>query len=53
MIYELPVEEYLFIINSNKCFLLIHKLNIDEVKNMNLIGLLFLRNFYSIFDYDR
>lgn len=48
-------EEYLQEARHNACFFVIHKtdLNESEESNLYLIGDLFLKHFYSVYDFDR
>ena len=51
--YEIPPSQYVFESNPNKCFLKIHKNNLpDQNENLFLMGDLFLKHFYSVFDFD-
>jgi hypothetical protein len=53
MVYEIPASQYLFASNPSKCFLKIHKNNLpDQNSNLFLMGGLFLKHFYSVFDFD-
>jgi hypothetical protein len=52
-VYEIPSSQYTFESNPNKCFLKIHKNNLpDQNANLFLMGDLFLKHFYSVFDFD-
>ena len=48
-IFELNPEEYLFKARKNTCFFVIHK---TEDDNLYMMGALFLRHFYSVYDFE-
>lgn len=54
-IFQMNAEEYLQEARHNACFFVIHKtdLNESEESNLYLIGDLFLKHFYSVYDFDK
>ena len=54
-VFELNAEEYLFKARKNTCFFVIHKTELGSgpESNIYLIGDLFLRHFYSVYDFER
>lgn len=53
-VFELNAEEYLFKARKNTCFFVIHKTDLPgDQGNIYLMGDLFLRHFYSVYDFDR
>ena len=52
-VFELPPSEYLFEQEPNQCFFKIHKSYLPgNNKKVFIAGALFLKNFYSVFDFD-
>lgn len=54
-VFELNAEEYLFKARKNTCFFVIHKTELGPgaESNIYLVGDLFLRHFYSVYDFER
>lgn len=51
--FEITPEEYLFKARKSTCFFVIHKSEgKGENANMYLMGITFLRHFYSVYDFD-
>ena len=52
--FEITPEEYLFKAGKNKCFFVIHRTETagDGKDGNYVMGALFLRHFYSVFDFD-
>jgi len=52
-VFELPPSEYLFSMEPNQCFFKIHQSYLPgNNKKIFIVGALFLKNFYSVFDFD-
>ena len=56
-IFEIDPDEYLLVASKNKCFFVIHRTDLGdnegEQSNIFMIGDLFLKHFYSVYDLDR
>lgn len=54
-IFQINAEEYLQEARKDACFFVIHKTDVDEsdAANIYLIGDLFLKHFYSVYDFDK
>ena len=54
-IFQLNPEEYLQEARKDACFFVIHKTDTAETEESNifLIGDLFLKHFYSVYDFDK
>ena len=55
-IFEIDPDEYLLVASKNKCFFVIHRTDLggeeDGKSDMYMIGDLFLKHFYSVYDLD-
>lgn len=54
-VFEMTPDEYLLVARKNTCFFVIHKTELGpgDKSNLYMMGDLFLKNFYSVYDMDR